>query len=441
MVFAHGLYAAILSIMFHMKSISLLLGVMAGCCSLGINGALAAPKPDATIIVPDGFKAYRVAENVGRGRHLVQHPETGVIYVSLKGSPGDKGMIAALTDKDADGSYETVAYFHDKPGTGIAIGNGYLYHGGDDGVVRRWKLSADSAVPTEAAEVIVRGLPDHRQHEAKSIALDGKGNLYVNIGAPSNACQESDRSPGSKGQMPCPLLETTAGVWRFKADVPNQTQPKDGHRYATGLRHCVALTWNPLTENLYAVPHGRDQLDSLWPRYFTAEDNAELPAEEFHLLKDGGNYGWPYTYWDPRKKQRVIAPEYGGNGERTDTTGRYEDPLVAFPGHWAPNSVVFYTGKQFPEKYHGGAFVAFHGSWNRAPLPQQGYNVAFVPFKDGKPMGNYSIFADNFAGKKPLPSPRDAQARPCGVAVGKDGSLLIIDSLNGHVWAVKHEGK
>jgi glucose/arabinose dehydrogenase len=113
---------------------------------------------------------------------------------------------------------------------------------------------------------------------------------------------------------------------------------------------------------------------------------------------------------------------------------------VAFPAHWAPNDLVFYSGTQFPAHYRNGVFVAFHGSWNRAPLPMAGYNITFVPFTDGKP-GKYEVFADGFMGKKPIMNPGDAVSRPGGLAVGPDGSLYIAEDVKGKIWRVTYTGK
>ncbi len=109
---------------------------------------------------------------------------------------------------------------------------------------------------------------------------------------------------------------------------------------------------------------------------------------------------------------------------------------MAFPGHWAPNDVLFYTGDMFPEKYKNGAFIAFHGSWNRAPRPQAGYFVAFVPFKGDKPSGEYEVFAQGFTGVDTLKSPDAAKYRPMGLAQGPDGSLYISDSQKGRIWRI-----
>jgi glucose/arabinose dehydrogenase len=235
---------------------------------------------------------------------------------------------------------------------------------------------------------------------------------------------------------PCPQLKRHAGIWRFDADQLGQTQMGDGVHFATGIRQSVAMRWNPLVDELYVVQHGRDQLNTLWPEHFTDEENARLPAEELLLVEKGDDFGWPYCYYDPFQEKRVLAPEYGGDGQKVGRCDRYREPLMAFPAHWAPNDLLFYTASQFPARYRGGAFIAFHGSWNRAPLPQRGYKVGFVPFQGKKPSAEYEVFADGFAGEEVIRRPSDARWRPMGLAQGPDGSLYIADSQRGRVWRV-----
>jgi glucose/arabinose dehydrogenase len=163
----------------------------------------------------------------------------------------------------------------------------------------------------------------------------------------------------------------------------------------------------------------------------------ELPAEEFFRIHKGDDFGWPYCYYDPFQKSKVQAPEYGGDGKKTTGCDTKKKPIYAFPAHWAPNGLLFYTGDQFPAKYKNGAFIAFHGSWNRAPAPQAGYCVVFLPFKDGMPSGDYEIFADGFAGEKKTPG--DANYRPCGLAQGPDGSLYISEDQHGRIWKVTYK--
>lgn len=389
-----------------------------------------------SLILPEGFKAVVVHEGVGRGRHMTVR-NNGDIYIKLSRDVDGHG-IAALRDENGDGIAEIVEYFGPSDGgTGIDIYGDYLYFSSDVAVYR-YKLD-ERLVPSSDPELIVGGFTPKRQHASKSIALDGDGNLYVNVGAPANACQEEMRTPGSKGMRPCPLLEEFAGIWRFDANKLNQDQMTDGYRYATGLRNCVAIDWNGQHNELYSVMHGRDQLNQLFPDLFTAEQNAELPGEEFQLLTDGADYGWPYTYYDWQKGKRVLAPEYGGDGEK-ESEESFDDPVYSFPGHWGPNALHFYSGSQFPEKYRQGAFVAFHGSWNRAPMPQRGYQVAFVPFENNTVAGAHEEFANNFAAKTEIATPSEAKYRPTGLSEGPDGSLYVVDSKMGRVWRIIYTG-
>jgi glucose/arabinose dehydrogenase len=301
-------------------------------------------------------------------------------------------------------------------------------------------LDANGVVAdTTHPEIIVRGLINRRQHASKSITLDNAGNIYVNIGAYANACQEQDRTKGSKGRMPCPILDSAAGIWQFNDAKLNQTYA-DGKRYATGLRNVVGLDWNKENDQLFVMQHGRDQLFQLYPELFDAKQSAELPAETMYAIKPGDNCGWPYVYYDQFQKKKILAPEYGGDGKKTGGENAI-DPIVAFPGHLAPNGLLFYTGEMFPARYRNGAFIAFHGSWNRAPEPQKGYFVAFVPFRDGKPAGDWEIFADNFAGTPDIKSPGQAQHRPCGLAQGPDGALYVSDDVKGAIYKITYHEK
>lgn len=424
-------------------SFLLLLPVMLISCSNGGttspgNEQLSFSDDNGSITLPEGFQAVVVADSLGPARHITVG-ENGDVYVILRRLTENGNGIVALRDTTGDGIADKREYFGGVAGTGIQLHNGYLYASTDTSVVR-YALNDDELVPSSNPETVVSGFPDQGSHAAKSFTLDNNGNIYVNVGAPSNSCQEKTRTPGSPGLQPCPLLERHGGIWQFSATTTGQTQQQDGQRYASGIRNAVALDWNSQVNNLYLVQHGRDQLSQLWPDYFTNEESAELPAEEFLLVEEGATLGWPYTYYDWQKDARMVAPEYGGDGEKTAEEGKYPDPIVAFPGHWAPNDLLFYSAGQFPEKYQNGAFIAFHGSWNRAPLPQKGYNVAFVPFDGAKPSGDYEVFADGFKGVDTLDSPGNAEFRPMGLAIGPDGSLYISDSVKGRIWRVVHTG-
>jgi glucose/arabinose dehydrogenase len=382
--------------------------------------------------LPPGFTATVVQEGQGAGRHLAV-AANGDIYLA-----GRNGL-SAMRDTNGDGKVDEIKPFGDVQGTGIDILGDWLYVSDNVGVYR-YKLG--EFPPSGAKQVVVDGFPMERQHADKTFTLDPRGTLYVNVGAPSNSCQQQDRQPGSLGRNPCPILEKYGGVWVFDGNKLNQ-KATDGRRFATGMRNAVALEWNVGQNALYSAIHGRDSLDTLFPNLYNSVDNATRTAEEFHKITDGGNYGWPYAFWDNKLKQRIVAPEYGGDGKKTaretpEFKGKFPDPLVAFPAHWAPNDLVFYSGKSFPAKYQDGAFIAFHGSWNRAPEPQAGYQVVFQPMKNGKPSGDYEEFVNGFAGEMQDNNPRNARYRPVGLAVGPDGSLYIADSQKGRIWRIAY---
>ncbi|GAB3688082.1 sorbosone dehydrogenase family protein [Spirosoma flavus] len=411
----------------------------------------AVPVENDGLKLTNGFRAVVFADNLGKARHVAVS-NTGTVFVKLEKLNDGKGIVA-LSDNNGDGQADQTVTFGNYGGTGMGIYNGYLYASSDTSVYR-YKLTNGKVMETTPAETIVTGLKLERQHASKSLAVSPDGKLYVNFGAPSNACQEKDRQKGSKGMDPCPLLENYAGIWQFDANKPNQKQA-DGKRYATGIRNAVALDWNTANNTLYAMQHGRDNLNN-WGGIFTDEVSAEFPSEEFLMVKQGSDFGWPYCYNDHSKNKKFLAPEYGGDGKTEDRCAGKEKPIMAFPGHWAPNDLLFYTGSAFPAKYKNGAFICFHGSWNRAPLQQGGYFIAFVPFgKDGRPSGNYEVFAENFAGvaelgkpgtnanagKLDLASPGDAKARPMGLAEGPDGALYVTDSVKGKVWRITYSAK
>jgi glucose/arabinose dehydrogenase len=386
------------------------------------------------LILPKGFKSIVVAENLGRARHLVV-TNNGDLYIRLARLNKKGQGTVILRDKNKDGVIDDSTGFGNYGGTGITIKNGYLYAASDNDVYRYKLNDKMEIIDGNHPEKIITGLVAGRQHNTKSLALDNEGNVYVNVGAPSNSCQLQDRGVGSPGIDPCPFLEQSAGIWQFKADKLNQSYD-DGVKYATGIRNIVGMDWNTSTNSLFVMQHGRDQLYNMWPEYFDSATSAELPAEEMLEVKKGSNFGWPYCYFDQFQNKRVLAPEYGGDGKKIGRCEGMDKPVMAFPGHLAPNGLLFYTGDLFPEKYKNGAFIAFHGSWNRAPLPQKGFFVAFIPFKDGKPSGEWEIFADNFAERDVVNSTREAKYRPCGLAQGPDGSLYVTDDTKGTIWKI-----
>lgn len=373
---------------------------------------------NAGLTLQPGFCALIVAESIGPARHLVVL-ENGDVLVA---AAGPRGGLRLLRDTSGDGKADVVRSFGIGGGTGIAFAGEYLYFATNNTVVR-WHWQIGQLEPPSGPDTVVTGLTMQRSHAAKSITIGSDGQLYVNIGAPSNSCQVQDRAPESPGQDPCPLLDSAGGIWRFDPRRSGQRQ-SDGQRYVTGIRNAVALAVDPGTRSLFVAQHGRDQLAANWPKLYTEDASSELPAEEIFRLEPGGDYGWPYCYYDWRRRQKVLQPEYGGDGRTVGA--RCESvpkPVVAFPGHWAPDGMTFYSSRSYPLRYHGGLFIAFHGSWNRTPGPQQGYKVMFVPMARGVATGPAEVFADGFAGA--VVTPAGARSRPTGLAVGPDGSLYV----------------
>jgi glucose/arabinose dehydrogenase len=421
----------------YLKSFNILCSCMLLVTATSFAGdttAVSKRKPaDVVITLPQGFKSVKVATDLGRARHIAV-ASNGDVFVKLDKLKDGKGIIR-LHDAKGDGAAVVKTGFGNFTGTGIAIKNGYLY-ASTNSEVFRYKLNEKTGVIDEVSkQKIVTGLWDKHEHEAKAITLDNDGNLYVNIGAPSNCCQVEDRVKGSPSKDPCPILDSAGGIWQFKADKLNQSYA-EGTRYATGLRNVVGLFWNAEVNDLYVMQHGRDQLFQFFPELFDQKAGAENPAEEMFRVKKGSDCGWPYCYFDNDKKAKLLNPEYGGDRNKAGRCEEKTKSIIQFPGHLAPNGLLFYTGSKFPAKYKNGAFIAFHGSWNRAPEPQAGYFVVFVPFKDGMPSGKWEVFADGFAGA----NINRATYRPCGLAQGIDGSLFVSDDNNGTVWKISYGG-
>lgn len=394
--------------------------------------------PSATqISLPPGFCATVFASGLGTVRHIAVDQD-GDVYAILRAPVQGHGLVA-LRDTDGDGAADVVKRFGQIHGSGITIADGWLYAATNTDVYR-WRLPEDGLVPRGERQLVVGGFPVQHQHAPKTIAVNEAGTLFVNVGAPSNACQKQDRTRGSPGMDPCPLLKRHGGIWRFSATAAGQRFSAD-RRFATGIRNAVAIAWNSQVNELYVVQHGRDQLHFLFPDLYTIRESAKLPAEQMYLVNEGDNFGWPYCYYNWMTDRKLLMPEYGGNGEKVGRCDKFEEPIIAFPGHWAPNGLVFYSAEQFPERYRGGAFVAFHGSWNRAPLPQAGYKVVFVPFEGNHPAGGYEVFADGFSGQKKLAAPGSADYRPMGLAVGPKGALFIGDTQQGRIWKIRYVGE
>lgn len=392
------------------------------------------------LMLPPGFCALVVAEDVGRARHLAVR-RNGDIYLAVNPAPdgSDPGRLLALRDRDGDGRADLVAPLAGVGGNGVTLDESelFLYFAQHDRVVR-YLLLPGLLRPVGPPAVVVSGLPADGDHKAKTVVLDHRGGMYVNQGSASNACQVANRSPFSPGRDPCPELAVRAGVWRYSAIRAGQTLA-DGRRFAAGVRNGNALALQPGTGDLWAVQNGRDQLFENWPDRYTEADDRVAPSEELLRLTPGYDNGWPYCYEDPRVGAKVLAPEYGGDGRARGRCAAIPRSALTFPAHWAPLGMAFYTGRQFPAPYRGDAFVTTHGARFPSGAEGAGYNVMRVRFERGRPVSR-EVFADGFAGA--TPTPEGAAHRPVGVAVGPDGSLYVSsDQLPGRVWRIVYTGR
>jgi glucose/arabinose dehydrogenase len=372
--------------------------------------------------LPPGFCAVVVDDDVGPVRQLTVGPD-GALYAAISGH-GFGGGVRAYRDRNGDGKPDEHESFGPRGGNDVKVHAGYLYLALQDRILR-WKLTPGRLEPEGRNETIVSDLPTGGDHNEKSLAFGGGDSMFVSIGSATNSCQKRNRAAKSPGIDPCTELERRAGIWQFSAGKAGQTFAS-GRRYATGMRNPEATAIQPGTGALYAAINGRDQLGDSWG--FSPERNAENPAEELVKVGPGDDFGWPYCYYSVENKAKVLAPEYGGDGKQIGRCAKAKDTVLPFPAHWSPLAMTFYTSDAFGEKYRNGLFVAFHGSWNRAPLPQAGYRVVFAPFSDGKPTDQYETFASGRGGATDL--------RATGVAVGTDGSLYISADQNGKIWKV-----
>ena len=390
------------------------------------------------IALPAGFCAAVFADTIGVARHLAVGPD-GIVYVALEdGSRTSAGTtrlrrapggIAVLRDTTGDGRADQVRRIPTAGGTGIALRGDRLYYSTMT-TVERVRLSADRMGAAGPPDTLVDGIPAEG-HISRSLAFDDRGGMYVHVGSESNVCT----SPGDRrGHDPCLELEARAGIWRYDAEKLHQHHPLGGERWALGLRNAVGLAWDSTGGRLYAASHGRDGLATLWPDLYTAAASAEQPSEELVQAERGDDFGWPYCFHDNALRRMVLAPEYGGDGKSAGRCAAVKPPLIGFPGHWAPDDLLLYTGTMFPERFRGGGFIAFHGSWNRAPMPQAGYQVVFIPRAAGGFGPAYETFADGFAGGRL--DPGGARYRPVGLAQGPDGALYIADDQRGRIWRV-----
>jgi glucose/arabinose dehydrogenase/mono/diheme cytochrome c family protein len=418
----------------------------------------AAPAPTAAaacegdnggLSLSPGFCAVIFADNLGHARHLVVS-DANVLYVNTWSGEyyeNDKvpagGFLIALKDTSHRGHADVIERFGDgvtdgsAGGTGIRLYKNFLYAEQNDRIIR-YELQPRDVAPTGKPQVVVAGLPLTGDHPMHPFIIDAQGNLFVDLGSETNACEQRNRVPLSPGRMPCVEKETRGGIWRYDANKLNQTFSA-AERYASGIRNGEGMAIDG-GGRLFVTQHGRDQLLQDWSSLYNDTRGPLLPAEELMELKEGADYGWPECYFDGFQRKLVLAPEYGGDGgKKVGLCAGRSAPVAFFPAHWAPNALLIDTDSHFPAPYREGAFIAFHGSWNRTPAPQSGFNVVFQRLSAGRATRKYVLFADGFAGVSKETG--RAAFRPSGLAAGPDGALYIGDDWHGRIWRVTYQGR
>lgn len=351
------------------------------------------PATDANVQqlkVPAGFTVNKFADNLGKPRILVTSP-AGHVYATDR----DAGVVMLLQDTNADGvaeRKETVATI--KQAHGLAIHNGNLY------IVAVRELYTAQINPDgtlQAPQMLLDDLPDGGQHPNRTLAFGPDGKMYITVGSTCNSCPEPNKE--------------NATILQANADGTGRVV------YAKGLRNTIGFGWHPQTQEMWGLDHGIDWLG----------DNDQ--KEEVNQIKQGAHYGWPYIYGEGKYNP-------GDRPEGDTTYAQYLQkttlPTLTYQAHAAPLGMAFYTGTMFPAEYQNDAFVTMRGSWNRSqPV---GYSVVRLHFENGKPV-RFDDFLTGF-----LVNDNKAHfARPVGVAVHPDGSLLVSDDTNGVIYRVARQ--
>jgi glucose/arabinose dehydrogenase len=341
--------------------------------------------------VPPGFKVSVFASGVGRPRMMVV-AEDGTLYITRRGND-----VVALKEVDGDGkSDEMKVVIKDLPQVhGIALRGRQVYLATPAEV---WLSERADDGTLSAPRRIADGLPNGGQHSSRTLGIGPDDMLYINVGSTCNNCIEVNKE--------------SATMQRMSLDGKSRAT------YAKGLRNTLGFSWHPQTRELWGMDHGTDFLGN------------DVPPEELNRLVEGKDYGWPRCFGQQRIDPTRDKPE---GMTREAFCAKTEPAALDFPAHSSPLGFVFYTGSQFPPEYRNDAFVALHGSWNRNP--PSGFKVVHVRFENGKAVA-FEDFLIGFL----LENGAAQFGRPAGLAVAKDGALLLSDDSNGVIYRIAYAG-
>ncbi len=359
------------------------------------NAPKVVPQPDGTKLqVPQGFNVQEFASGFQKPRVTLALPG-GSVLVS---DSIPKGGVYVLEDKNrdgkADGLRRAVVEGLDRP-YGLAVWKNYLYVA-EPTSLKRFQFDQKALTADKGQEIVKFPAEFAKGHWTRSITLDAKGEkLYINVGSGSNVDPDTD--------------ERRATVLECRPDGSNC------QIYASGLRNVTGMHFRPGSGDLWVTVQERDGLgDDLVPDFFTR-------------VQRGGFYGWPYAYFGPNEEPRNA-------GKNPELVKKTIVPDVSLGAHVSAMDWLFYTGRQFPEKYRNGAFLALRGSSNRSK--RVGYSVVFQPFdKSGKPAGELQEFLTGFMIS---PDSREVWGRPVGITQAADGSLIVTEDGANKIWRISY---
>lgn len=339
-----------------------------------------------------GFKINVFAKDLGHARMLAV-ADDGTVFLTRPA----EGKVSAMRDVDGDGVAEKneVVLSGIKDVHGITIHENFLYLATTK---QLWRAPLSGGKPGKT-EILIKDFPDGGQHSKRTLAFGPDGALYFSVGSSCNNCEESDSEHAT-------ILRIDPQNWQRKV-------------FAKGLRNTIGFSWHPETKEFWGMDHGSDDRG----------DN--IPPEELNLLRENGDYGWPFCYGQNIVDKKANEPK---SGTKKDRCAKAIPPVLEYQAHSAPIGFAFYTGTKFPQEFRNDAFFASRGSWNRKPAT--GYKIVRVHFESGKPV-EFQDFVSGFL----IENGEAFFARVAGLAIGKDGSLLFTDDTNGMIYRVSYAGE